>query len=315
MKSSKSSRTAVVRSGEDLLALLPVLFGFQPVDSLVLVCVPPGPSMHARVDLGRTRQERAGALGELLFQAHRHGAARVLLCVLTDLADADRWGREVLDVLAGSPVEVLEVIAGDGRRWRPLGSDSAPRPYDVWSHPIVAEAVLDGRVVLPDRETLARTLDPRPEEVARVAGLLARGPSHAAAGWSGWVAQHLDRGTSPGAEEVAALLRVLREGAGPAAVCALMSRDDAARHRDLWSAVLRAAPPGWAAAPAALLGVAAWQAGDGALAWCAVDRARESGEGSDLLTWLVSVLEEAVHPDDWDGRVPAGPEAPAGSGS
>ena len=45
---------------------------------------------------------------------------------------------------------------------------------------------------------------------------------------------------------------------------------------DLWRDVVRRAPADLRAAPAALLGFAAWLSGDGALAWCAVECALEA---------------------------------------
>ena len=56
----------------------------------------------------------------------------------------------------------------------------------------------------------------------------------------------------------------------------LMDRSSAARHVSLWRDLVLRSPRDLAAAPAALLGFAAWLSGDGALAWCAVERCQES---------------------------------------
>jgi len=53
------------------------------------------------------------------------------------------------------------------------------------------------------------------------------------------------------------------------------------------------------AAPAALLGFAAWLAGNGALAWCAVDVAEEAEPGYPLAALLASTLAGAVPPAVW----------------
>jgi hypothetical protein len=53
------------------------------------------------------------------------------------------------------------------------------------------------------------------------------------------------------------------------------------------------------AAPAALLGFAAWLCGDGALAWCAVDAAQECEPGYGLASLLTDALAAAVPPSVW----------------
>ena len=55
-----------------------------------------------------------------------------------------------------------------------------------------------------------------------------------------------------------------------------MTHANARDHVDLWRDVVRRAPAELRAAPAALLGFAAWLSGHGALAWCAVELAQES---------------------------------------
>ena len=80
-------------------------------------------------------------------------------------------------------------------------------------------------------------------------------------------------GEAIGPEPAAWLTVALRE---------LRVRDDAwarmlpehnAEHTRLWADLTRLAPPGYVAAPASLLAFVAWQAGDGALANIALDRA------------------------------------------
>ena len=67
---------------------------------------------------------------------------------------------------------------------------------------------------------------------------------------------------------------------------------------------MRRAPVHLRAAPAALLGFAAWLSGDGALAWCAVERAQEAEPGYGL-AGLLHALAGAVPPSAWE---PLGPE-------
>jgi Domain of unknown function (DUF4192) len=78
-----------------------------------------------------------------------------------------------------------------------------------------------------------------------------------------------------------------------------MSHDDAARHVDLWRDVVRRVPVELRAPAAALLGFAAWLSGNGALAWCAVDRAQEAQPGYGLAGLLTQALAGAVPPSTW----------------
>lgn len=298
-------RPLVARSGEDLLALLPILFGFQPQQSLVLVCVPPGPSMHARVDLGTTLEEVMEGLESLLVPARRHGAERAFLCVLGDLRETARWTRQITRACRESGLTVLEMLAADGRRWQPLGAPSPSRPYDVWSHPLVAQAVLDGRVILRSRQELADGLAAVPDLAAQVQEAALRHPVAPATAEQvrASVRRHARAATVPDPVEAATLLCSV---ADPRVCLTLVETTDRAEARRLlpvWTALLRSAPPELAPPVAGLLGFAAWLAGEGALAWCAVDRAGGASAG-DLAGVVAQLLEGAVRPDVWDGIVP-----------
>ena len=49
-----------------------------------------------------------------------------------------------------------------------------------------------------------------------------------------------------------------------------------------------------------MLAFAAWLAGDGALAWCAVDRCRESAPTHSLAALVAQLLDSAMSPDRWE---------------
>jgi hypothetical protein len=53
------------------------------------------------------------------------------------------------------------------------------------------------------------------------------------------------------------------------------------------------------AGPAAVLGLAAWLAGHGALAWCAVDRCQAVDPDNTLAGLVAEVLARAVPPSAW----------------
>ena len=76
-------------------------------------------------------------------------------------------------------------------------------------------------------------------------------------------------------------------------------------HVTLWLDLVRRSPVELRAAPASLLGFAAWLSGRGALAWCAVERAQEAQPGYGLAGLLSTALAGGVPPSAWE---PLGPE-------
>src|ERR1700724_3265719 len=66
--------------------------------------------------------------------------------------------------------------------------------------------------------------------------------------------------------------------------------------RRLWANLVRRAQPGYVAAPASLLAVAAWQGGDGALANVALDRALAGDPAYSMAVLLRDLLDAGVPP-------------------
>jgi hypothetical protein len=73
---------------------------------------------------------------------------------------------------------------------------------------------------------------------------------------------------------------------------------------ELWTDLLRRAPGDLAGAAGAVLGFLAWLSGNGALAWCAVDRSEDAAPGHELAGVVAELLSRAVPPEAW-------PEEPA----
>ena len=82
-----------------------------------------------------------------------------------------------------------------------------------------------------------------------------------------------------------------------------LRRSQAHGHVAFWTDVVRRTPDPLVPAPAALLAFAAWQAGQGALAWCAVDRCLEVEPAYSLAELVARILIEAVPPQSWDGEI------------
>ena len=322
-------KTLTAKNPGDLLALVPYSLGFHPEDSAVLLTLGGAERpFHARVDLPEDPAEVPDLVRYLTTAATRHGVHRAAVLAYTgDDARARRVAGPLAAGLERAGVDVPVVIRADGARWFCLGDDhdcpADGTPYDLRHHPFTAEAVLDGRVTYASREELAASLvGTAPEEVAAVLRaadaardrLVAacrhplgppapeRGRSHLVAEGR-WVAERVGRfledGLRPGHEEVGRLLVALASIEVRDVAWSLMCRDNAARHVDLWRDVVRRCPDELLAPPAALLGFAAWLAGDGALAWCAVDRCHRADPDYSLARLLADALVGAVPPSSW----------------
>ncbi|MGZ4478962.1 MAG: DUF4192 domain-containing protein [Nocardioidaceae bacterium] len=323
------TKTLRVKNPTDLLALVPYAFGFHPQDSLVMVTGEAAEPFHVRVDLPAP-EDLDALCGHLATLTRRHRVRTVAVALYTDdaaLAEAVYAALEPRLVEAGA--RVGEAVRADGSRWWTLTGCTGPccpaegTPYDLSGHEFTAQGVLDGRVTLGSRAELAESLvGTDPAEVEAVgagadAALLrlqkvARspfGPVQRPAGRAHlvqegrWVEQRLRRYLADGerldAEEVGRLLVVLVSIEVRDVAWSLMDRANAARHVLLWRDIVRRSPPGLVAPPAALLAFAAWLDGDGALAWCAVERCQEDEPGYGLAGLLTEALAGAVPPSTW----------------
>ena len=317
----------------DLLALVPGLIGFHPEESVVLLTVGPAPQpFHARVDLPGDPVEVEGLARHLTDVATRNGVTRMACVLYTgDTGLAEAFGAELDRRLSSASVQLVCVVRADGERWWPVGDgrpdrpssgdvDDPGTPYDVSAHPLMAQTVLDGTPVLASRQELADTLvGTEPEQLARVATLgeevisrlavsfqapVGPGSRHHLGLEGRWVRHRVCRFLQDGRgldeHDVARLAVLISASVEVRDVAwAEMDHDNARLHVDLWRHVVRQVPVHVRAAPAALLGFAAWLSGDGALAWCAVECAHAAEPDYRLATLLSDVLVGAVPPSVW----------------
>ena len=316
----------------DLLAGLPVLFGFRPTDSLVAICLeePLGRvGFRLRADLPPPKL--AGQVADHLLGVLRRNTAEVVLVVACSdqPAVAEPAVTALVDRLRSAGIDVREAVRCDGGRyWSYVCGDPRCCPpegrvYNEGSARLVAEAVLAGMELLPDRAALAARVGPvggalleRMEDATVAAAsemLAAMGDRQLATMQSDRelletgvqrVTEILDRrlvGASeePTDEEAARLslwcsLPVVRD-----TVCASIDTDGAAEHLRIWSSVARRVVPPYELPVLGLTGLSAWLSGDGALAWCAIERADTIDPDDSLTGLLRELLVQATPPSEW----------------
>lgn len=300
-----------LKTPEDLLALVPLVLGFETDDSLVMLTLVGDRQFHARVDMPADPGDVPLVVDAMLRPALKHRAHLVAFVAFTP----DRSLAAMLaDLLVGqfeeAGIQVLEAIRADDGHYHPLLCGGRVEltgiPYDVSNHPFVAHAVLRGQVVHQSRAALAATLDPDPHAasavLAHVGSVLPTESDDvvARAVWArGLVSRAVADRRMLDDAEVARLLVDLTDLRVRDDVWLLLDAALAPAWVDFWTDVVRRAPEGWAAPPAALLGFGAWVSGHGALAWCAVDRSQADDPTYSLARLLADTLEQAVPPSAW----------------
>ena len=313
--------TFVVRTPTDLVAAVPALIGFHPQDSVVLMTFGPSAgSFHARVDLPVAAAEQA-EVAEVLVRAVRSNAVRraAVLLYTDDVEVAHEQALVLVSGLRNVEVEVIEVLRVDEGRWYPVPEDgSVGTSYELETHPFTAQRVYQGHVVHHDRAELADTLVGTDEEDAvavalaaiRFAELMATsGESRssaraflaAEARWlQGRIRARLTDGSPLDAADAGRVLVLASLLPARDVAWAEIDRETSGRHVDLWRELVRRGPRDLLPGVAALLAFAAWQHGDGALAWCAIDRCLEVDPDYSLAHCVAEVLTRAVPPTVWE---------------
>jgi len=334
-----------VGSADGILAVVPHLLGFHPRDSLVMLGIG-GP--HARIRLAFRYDLPDPPDEELATDIAAH-ATTVLARQKLTMAIAVGYGSgevvtPVVEVVAHAllkaGVNVQDVLrVHGGRYWSYLcgDSDCCPPdgvPYDLAGHPASAALAAAGLTVRADRAELASTIapvtdaaGPMREAVERTrerAGALIDVGAAAAGGdpflpiadaGRRSVKQAITRYRRGGAltddDEIAWLGVTLAD---------LRVRDDAwARmdpqfhdaHLRLWIDLVRRLPADCVAPPAALLAFTAWQAGDGALASVAIERALEADPDYSMALLVADALHAGLPPSA--ARLPMTPKQVAAS--
>ncbi|GAB3033836.1 hypothetical protein GCM10011376_30050 [Nocardioides flavus (ex Wang et al. 2016)] len=297
--------TLRARTPDDIAAFVPLALGFVPERSVVVIGVGSPGGMSARVDLPHDPDDVDDVVEALLRPARRNGVRDVVVVIYDDdttVADEAAWALH--EELTAAGILVHEVLRVHDDHWYAVLPGAPLAAYRGVAftrseHPFTAQGVFDGRVTHTSREALRATLDPDVAGVRATEAAL-EGASALAAGALGrLVRDHVDHGTRFSCGELAAVALTVPSGARRDEAWAWLSRDEARRAVDLWTDAVRRLPATHVAAPAAVLAFAAWLLGDGALAWCAVDRCRDAEPEQSLGTLVAQLLESATSPDEW----------------
>jgi hypothetical protein len=319
--------TYTARTPADLLAMVPYLLGFHPRDSLVVLTFGvPGGSFHARVDLATEPADQRQVAAEVLGAVLRNGVPQVaLVCYSHDTVASQQQCTLLRDRLLEAGVEVIDMMRADGERFFHIPElGSAGTTYDLASHPFTAERVYRGDVVLGSREQLADSLvAPADEEteaavgehVDRIHAAVRDSPAGGAAllrTEARWVQRrirlHLRDRRPLGPPDAGRLLALVCLTSVRDVAWGEMTRATSRHHVELWRELVRRCPEEVLPPAASLLAFAAWLAGDGALAWCAVDRALAADPDYSMAHRVAEALTGALPPTAWtpipEGELP-----------
>ncbi|MCA0253274.1 MAG: DUF4192 domain-containing protein [Actinobacteria bacterium] len=296
-----------LRSVDDGLGLIPHLLGFHPEESLVVLVLDGGQvALTARLDLAEAAgpDQVEGVLTRIwcrfpaadawfvAYTAHRAYAWAVL-------RRCDRF-------LPASAAR--RTIAVDGRTWQADGPRGLRGVYDPGSSRTAAEAAVRGLVARRSRAELAALVDgPPAADTDRLVSVAERVGAELAAEprWPELMGRAL--GGFAGTLDDAAAARLAMLASHPVArdVALLsMSRARAEQQVELWRQVVNRTLAVHQGHPLALLGMAAWIAGEGALVSVCLERAGRLLPPAGLLRILRGLVDQVTPPDSWDELQP-----------
>ncbi|SDT21101.1 DUF4192 domain-containing protein [Microlunatus soli] len=301
---------------DDLLAVLPFLLGYQPSESLVMAAVCDKViAVCVRVDLAEDPDLVSDRLAEIATNNHASG---VLLVAYSDeAARADRLLLPMIDRL--QTVGVIDAIYTDGqRRWsRICNADCCPPegiPYRLDTNRLAAEAVFQGMSRQTDRAAIAELVqgppaERRPELSALteqvIEDVFARSQDERRREIAGWVSAHVRRrleglAVQPTERELVRLACLIVDVPVRDEAWALMRRQDAWVHVELWQQVVSHAVSPLDVPALGMLGMAAWISGQGTLQVCCIERARQLDTNYSLIDILDDINDRALPPTFWE---------------
>jgi Domain of unknown function (DUF4192) len=340
-------RRVRIGSADATLAVVPHLLGFHPAESLVVLGVG-GPHSRIRLafryDLPDPPEE--GLAADIAAHATTVLARQHLTLAIAIGYGSGRQVTPVADVLIPAlreaGIQVQDVLrVQDGRYWSYLCADPAccppdGVPFDPAGHPASAALAEAGLTVHGNRAELAATLAPTVDCAKSMSAAVGRAQDRAtrlvtdafADSRYGDVFQLV---ADAGRRSVRLAVTRYRRGGQltdnhdelawlGVVLTDMRVRDDAwarmdpefnADHQRLWVDLVRHLPSEYVPAPAALLAFTAWQAGEGALASLAIERALAADPDYSMAQLIADALHAGLPPSA--ARLPMTPKQVAAS--
>lgn len=324
MTTTPNQPVTPVRDLAALVASVPTLLGFQPHRSVVAVFI--GSSRRValtmRVDIHEAR--KPSMVSTTLLAADRADADEVILVgytqrpgpvvaeLLRDVAIAIE--HEAMD--AEQPVTVRHMAMVGAEHWcqvPPWSGDAlAERPVSELSeHPVVAQRIYDGVAIETSREALGRRIEPGTEAVPEGFATGYAEASEHMRGLAGHESAELvaailddaemrEQGTYPDGEALGWLVAAIRDGEARDQASTRITRETALRWVEFWSYVSRMSEGQASVVPLALVGLASWVRGDGAMAGIAAERASAIDPNNALARLVASCNENCLPPEMWE---------------
>ena len=294
------------RTPDDIAAFIPLALGFVPERSVVMISVGAPGGMHARVDLPHDPDDVDDVVEAFLRPARRHHVRAVIFAVYDDdttVADEAAWA--LYEGFEAAGIAVKETLRIHDDHWFAVLPGREITAYDGVrfarsDHSFTAQGVFDGRVTHASREALRATIAPDARAIAVTLDHLRDAVGSPVGGLRSLVAARVDAATTFSDSELASVAVSVITGVRRDEAWAWLDRSRGRASVDLWSDAVRRLPDSHVAAPAAVLAFSAWLAGDGALAWCAVDRSRSVEPGHPLANLVAGLLESATSPATWE---------------
>lgn len=309
----------------ELIASIPHILGFHPVDSLIAIGLHSGPGtsvgLTLRVDLPPPtgHDQTADSLLLPFLDSPPAAAISITVCELGPDPLDDLPHRALLHVVedrfadAGIPFvhHLWTPSTRRGARWRcyeELGCTGVlPNPDVTQLGMAVTEA---GMITFGSREEVGRSLHPDdPSVLSRRAGLLARA-SAAAEPTRGWpdrldellrtVRTAVELATQDEVsltdEDVVALVDALSDEHIRDYCLGYVETDEVLAAERLWAALVRGTPAPECATPAGLLAFSAYARGDGVYAGIALEFGEAADPGNELVRILRGSLNVGLPP-------------------
>lgn len=323
-----------LRDPRDVVGVIPTMLGFHPSESLVLLCLG-GERSEVLVTVRADLPLAGDAVGALTDRAERAGAASIVAVVYCDQTPVESPPdqaiptllpqRALVDALTAAcdehQIDLLDaLLVARGRWWSYFCAGCCPgagTALDADPGPealrLRAEAVARGARVWPSREALADSIAaPALARRAELTPVFERADAAflqcIAAGEAAELRAetlqllrdlHVRYRDGVGAVDVELAARVTSGLSDVRTRDAMLEWSGGAQPGELLALltdVVRQVPPPHDPAVSTALAWVAYQAGDGALARCAIDRALASDPAYNLALLLEHALDRALNP-------------------